>query len=210
MPVTRKGGDREGRRKGSAPRQIATIVVAVAVALAARSSLADHYVVPSGSMLPTVHEGDRIVVNKLAYGFRLPFTRLFLIEGHGPNRGDVVVLLSPESGIVLLKRVVACPGDTIEVVGGHLVINGRRLPVTDHDGQLMEELGGSLHPVRLTRGGGPDFGPEVIPAGRYLVLGDNRGDSRDGRIFGLVERNAILGQAIASYYRSGELGWFPL
>jgi signal peptidase I len=197
-----------GRSRGSqALRQVLSIAIAATVALAARSSLADHYVVPSGSMLPTVHEGDRIVVDKLAYGLRVPFSRTYVTEPRDPSPGDVVVLLSPETGIVLLKRIVAGPGDTIEIIGGRLLLNGERLPVVEGQEELVEVLAGRRHGVRLTRGGGPDFGPITLPADRYLVVGDNRGDSRDGRFFGLVERSAVLGRAVACYYGESGFQW---
>lgn len=184
-------------------------IVAVG-AMAARSSLADHYHVPSGSMLPTVHLEDRIVVNKLAYGVRLPFTSVYLAETGEPRAGDVVVLTSPDDGIVLLKRVAATPGSTVEVRDGHLVVDGREVPVRfDGDG-WSELLGETTHPLSLAAGGGPDYGPTTLPARTYLVLGDNRGDSRDGRVFGLVDREAILGRAAAVYRRDGEFVWLEL
>lgn len=209
---TEKGSSDElrKRRRLQAPRQLLTIIAAAVVALAARSSMADHYIVPSGSMVPTVQEGDRIFVNKLAYGFRLPFTQLYLIEADGPHQGDVVVLVSPEGGSVLLKRVVAAPGDQVEIIEGCVILNGHQVPLRNIDGRLVEELGLTLHPVRIANGGGPDFGPTVIPEGMYLVMGDNRGDSHDGRSFGLVERRAILGRAVGSFYSLGELTWRQL
>jgi signal peptidase I len=209
MTARRRGAGPEGERQGPL-RQVLTIVAAAVVALAARSSLADHYVVPSGSMLPTVHEGDRILVNKLAYGVRLPFTEIYLVPTSDPQPGHVVVLRSPEGGTVLLKRVVAGPGDTIEVVGGQLVLNGRPVPILVESGRATEQLPGSSHAVLLASGGGPAYGPITLPADRFLVLGDNRGDSRDGRFFGLVDRGAILGRAVACFSRDGDLSWRPL
>lgn len=183
-------------------RTILSTAVAAVVVLAARSSLADHYTVPSGSMLPTVEEGDRIVVDKRAYGLRLPFTSWTLVGRSDPRPGDVVVLVSPVDGATLLKRVVAGPGDEVEVRGGRILLNGRPAEVEGTDDGLVERLGRTLHPVRVDFGGGPDFGPERIPAGRFLVMGDNRGDSRDGRSFGLVTRESIRGRALAVYWGS--------
>lgn len=198
------------RRRIQPHRQLLSVVAAAVVALAARSSMADHYIVPSGSMLPTVREGDRIFVNKLAYGFRLPFTQVYIIEAEGPHQGDVVVLVSPEGGTVLLKRVVAAPGDRVEIIEGSVILNGTHIPLRRVEGRLIEELGRSLHPIRISNGGGPDYGPTVIPEGMYLVMGDNRGDSHDSRTFGLVERRAILGRALGSFYSGGELTWRQL
>ncbi len=92
-------------------KDFTAIAAAATVVLLGRSSLADHYHVPSGSMLPTVVANDHIFVNKAAYSVRIPFSHVELVQLDGPSRGDVVVLESPETGIVLLKRVVAGPGD---------------------------------------------------------------------------------------------------
>ena len=185
---------------------IATLL-AVGVLFAARSSLADHYHVPSGSMQPTVEVGDRILVAKAAYGLRLPFTGVEITRRDGPARGDVVVLASPDDGTILLKRVVAIPGDEVEVRRGRLVIGGEVIPVVGVPGQLAELLGDEPHPLRLDRGGGPDLRPTILGPERYLVVGDNRGNSRDGRMFGAVERSAIRGRAFAIYLRGGDLTW---
>lgn len=185
------------------------IAAAASVVLVGRSSLADHYHVPTGSMLPTVLENDHIFVNKAAYGLRLPFSQVRLAEFGGPERGDVVVLESPESGIVLLKRVVALPGDMIQVKNGRLLLNEQPVPVESRNGHVFEALGDG-HGLRLEDGGGPDFGPVRVPAGNYLVLGDNRGNSRDGRYFGFVKRESLLGRAISILGRQGSPTWIKL
>lgn len=180
------------------------------VVFSARSSFADHYVVPSGSMLPTVELGDRIFVDKLAYGLRVPFTRRYLLELGAPERGDVVVLASPVDGVTLLKRVVALPGDRVEVRAGRVLINGSAAPVEPDGSGLREVLGDGAHGVRLTHGGGPDLAPVTVPEARYLVLGDNRGESADGRYFGLVEKDRLRGRAVAIYWRAGGFTWSEL
>jgi signal peptidase I len=197
-------------RPSSLRRELVTILVAAAGVFTARASLADHYVVPTGSMIPTVEPKDRIFVDKLAYGLRVPGVDAYAVSFADPSRGDVVVLTSPEDAIVLLKRVVAVPGDRVRVVGGSLELNGVKVPVTLHGSALYEQLGASPHAVRLDHGGGPDFGPVTIPADRFLVMGDNRGDSHDGRMFGLVARRAILGRAEGVFMRSGEPTWIGL
>lgn len=196
-------------RTSSWRKDVTAIAAAAAVVLVGRSSFADHYHVPSGSMQPTVDIDDHILVNKAAYAIRVPFSHLHIVDLSGPARGDVVVLESPESGIVLLKRVVAGPGDTIEVRDGHLLLNDEPIPVETKGGVEIEDLGHG-HQVRLSDGGGPDFGPVKVPADRYLVLGDNRGNSRDGRYFGFVKREAILGRAVGILGRAGSPTWIGL
>jgi signal peptidase I len=198
------------RRFHAFTRELSAIFIAIGIVVIARTSLADHYVVPSGSMEPTVEVSDHILVDKLAYGLRLPLIPNDLIKLGEPARGDVVVLTSPDDGIVLLKRVVAIPGDRVEVTGGRLELNGAAVPLVLRDHQLRELLGKSDHPVSLDEGGGPPLGPVVIPAGQYLVMGDNRGNSRDGRFFGLVSRTSIFGRAERVFLRHGALAWIGL
>ena len=190
-------------RESSRLRGILRWTAFVGALLVVRASFADHYTVPSGSMEPSVMTGDRLVVNKAAYGLRLPFTNTYVVRRDAPRRGDVVVLDAPDTGDVLLKRVAAVPGDTVSVRGGHITVDGAAAPVERNGGRLVERLDGRSHEVRLTSGGGPAFGPITLPPDLFLLLGDNRGDSRDGRSFGLVERSAILGRAIGVYYRDG-------
>jgi signal peptidase I len=199
-----------GVRRRSRLRDGVSILGAAAVVLVARASFADHYRVPSGSMEPTVEVGDQICVNKAAYGVRLPASETYVVRGSAPARGDVVVLASPADGEVLLKRVVAVPGDLVEVRDGRIAIGGLRAPVREEDGGAVEVLGGREHALGMGYGGGPDFGPTRVPDGSFLVLGDNRGNSRDGRFFGWVAREAILGRALAVCLHDGKPVWRAL
>lgn len=212
------GSEQEGKKpEAKQPRwrgwirDIAFLALVALVSMAARSVLADHYHVPSGSMRPTVQVGDRLVVNKLAYGLRFPFTKLYIMRFDDPAHGDVVVLKSPEDGVTLLKRIVAVPGDVVEVRDGRLTLNGNPVETDDEDGtQYIEHLGAKIHAIRITARGGPQYGPVELPEDKFLVMGDNRGQSRDGRMFGLVERRTILGRGIAVYRRHGKFVWVKL
>lgn len=154
--------------------------------------------------------GDHVCVNKLAYGLRVPGSDVYLTEIGGPARGDVVVLDSPVTDDVLLKRVVAIPGDVVAVRDGRVVIDGVEAPVRATDAGLVETNDGHTHTLSTEFGGGPAFGPARVPPRRYLVLGDNRGNSADGRYFGWVDRSAILGHALSVCARGGVPSWRPL
>jgi signal peptidase I len=194
--------------------QFGGIVAAALLVLVARGSLVDHYYVPSGSMKPTVEIDDHIIVDKKAYGLRVPLTQTYILHFDQPKRGDVVVLDSPEDDSpvlkrVLLKRIVGLPGDDISVSDGRIYLSGVPVPVKEEDGNLVEVLDGRPHRVNLKPqwGGTQPLGPSVpgnaipdshIPPDKFLVMGDNRGDSHDGRFFGLVDRREILGRAMGT------------
>lgn len=165
--------------------------------LAARSSFADHYVVPTGSMEKTLVPGDRVLVDKRAYGLRLPFSYVRVTAGTAPARGDVVVFDAPDDGTRLIKRVVAVGGDVMEVREGRTLVNG-----VPHDEKAA---------LNLRMGGGPDVGPILVPDGHVFVMGDFRGNSRDSRFFGFVRQDRIYAKAAGVYYRSDEgFQWHPL
>lgn len=176
--------------------------------LAARSTLADHYYVPSGSMEYTLVSGDRVLVDKRAYGFRLPFTNIDLVANDRVRRGDVVIFDSPADGVRLIKRIVAIGGDRVVIDNGRLAINGQRL-ASNQDGTI-EDFGGKLVALNLADGGGPPL-QTTIPPGQVLAIGDHRGRSADGRYFGTVSEDEIYGRALAIYYRSESgFGWTAL
>ena len=185
--------------------QIALILLVV---FAARSSLADHYYVPSGSMEYTLIAGDRVLVNKAAYGLRVPFTRLEIVEGAPVGRGDVVIFDSPRDGTRLIKRIVGIGGDSVSIIDGRLYIDGEA--AASGSGET-ERFGERLAALNLDDGGGPDVVEAVIPDGKLLAVGDHRGSSLDGRFFGLVEESDVYGRAVGIYRRKGEgIVWRPL
>ncbi len=183
------------------------------VMLVFRSAVADWNQVPSGSMLPSILVGDRIVVDKLAYDLRLPFTLRRIVRWHEPQRGDVVTFLSPEDDRLLVKRIVGVPGDEVTLRDNRLVINGIQASyeavtlaqdsaasfIPTGYGLYREQIHGSSHLVMLRTDGGSGFTGNLsairVPEGQYLVLGDNRDNSRDSRVIGFVARDRILGRA---------------
>jgi signal peptidase I len=189
--------------------EIRVFLAMLLVVSSLRSALADWNDVPTGSMKPTIEEGDRVVVNKLAYDLKFPFTTFELLKWGDPQRGDIVVLFSPVDGTRLVKRVVGVPGDRIEMRENTLHVNGRaaewrEIGLQDDSEQgssvLVEEnLAGLTHEVMFT----PQipavrsFGPLTVPPGRYFVMGDNRDNSNDSRFIGLIDRRRIVGKATA-------------
>lgn len=189
-----------------------SILVAFIIATSFKSAIADWNIVPTGSMKPSILEGDRIFVNKLAYDLKIPYTTFHIAEWGAPQRGDIVVFYSPADGERLVKRVVGIPGDSIAMQNNQLAINGDPLnyepihllkpsdaaPATARDQYAFtENLGNTRHPILITpkRPSPRSFGPVTIPDGKYFMMGDNRDNSADSRYFGYVERSRIVGQA---------------
>jgi signal peptidase I len=190
------------------------IAVLAVVIFGARSAIADWNNVPTGSMKPTILEGDIIFVNRLAYDLKVPFTSIHLATWGAPKRGQIVIISSSLTGERLVKRVVGVPGDTVAMRNNVLFINDKALSYKPLDPRYAaalserarashrfetEKLGASNHPVMVMRGGSTEsnFPPIQVPAGKYLVLGDNRDNSADSRYFGLVDRKLIMGHATA-------------
>ncbi len=192
---------------------VRSLLVVALVTASLRSAVADWNDVPSGSMRPSILEGDRILVNKLAYDLRLPFTTWRLLRWADPRPGDIVVLLAPHDGVRLVKRVVGVPGDRLEMRANRLVVNGRpaaygplrpellasRVPLPSGRVLATEELPGAAHAVMVAPATGPagSFAALTVPARSYFVMGDNRDESSDSRAFGFVDRDLILGRALA-------------
>jgi signal peptidase I len=199
-------------KKSSLVSEAVSLIILLGFMTMARSSLADHYYVPSGSMEYSLIPGDRIIVDKTAYGFRIPLTTIDLFGARKPKRGDVAVFDSPRDGTRLVKRIVAVGGDVVSLHGGLLTINGEPLdhPAGGHG--VVEQFGADHEAVlNLEDGGGPDITELEIPKGMVLALGDHRGDSLDGRYWGLISESELYGRAIAVYYRRGDgFTWRPL
>ena len=184
----------------------------VFVVIPVKSSLADWNWVPTGSMNPTILEGDLIYVDKLAYDLRIPLTMHRIAKWSDPERGDIVICFSPEDGVRLVKRVIGLPGDTIDMKNNTLFLNGEPVGYTkigrDYKELLsgkrkvrcilaIEDLDGVTHSVMSipSISAMRNFGPVTVPQGSYFVLGDNRDSSRDSRYFGFVDRESIVGKA---------------
>lgn len=201
-----------------------------------RSFIVEPFRIPSGSMLPTLHAGDFIAVNKYEYGMRFPVLNFAITEGDDPKRGDVVVFKYPlDRNIDFIKRVVGVPGDEIRYVGKKLYINGQ-LQATVQDGsffdkdtytdlaQFEENLDGVTHKIledkRLPSAARPLQGHNgldqclyhrgdvvcKVPEGHYFMMGDNRDNSADSRFWGFVPREDIVGRAFAIWLNISDMG----
>lgn len=232
-----------------------SMVPVVVIVLLLRSFLFEPFRIPSDSMMPTLHDGDFILVNKFQYGLRLPVTNTKFLSIGEPQRGDVMVFrFPPDPAINYVKRLVGLPGDRVQVHDDHLVINGEAVPLQSlgrfNDGcyenmQLSSErLGQREHQVlscrspygiaapplpgcnrRIDRGYICDDGPEgasrpdsgdfaeiLIPPGYFLAIGDNRDNSSDSRVWGLVPEENLVGSARRIWFnwdlqRSGGPDW---
>ena len=189
------------------------ILFVVIVFIPIRSSFADWNWVPSGSMNPTILEGDLVYVDKLAYDLRFALTLHRLKQWSNPERGDIVVLFSPKDGIRLVKRVIGLPGDEIRMNDNILFINGERLiyselspgitedmmpEIRNHSLFAEEDLMGRKHAVMSIPSvptNKRSFAKIVVPEGQYFMMGDNRDVSEDSRFFGFAERRLIIGRA---------------
>lgn len=176
-----------------------------------RSAIADWYGVPSSSMYPTLMIGDRIISDRLAYDIKIPFTDVIVKHIADPQRGDIATFSSPEDGVRLVKRVVGVPGDVVEMHNDQLMINGVRASyeavsgytatrlTPNYEGEqrvLNERIFGAQRPIIVMPGRAAmrSFGPVTVPQDEYLMLGDNRDNSKDSRYIGFVKRELLTGQ----------------
>ncbi len=189
-------------RKSEVREYLESIVVAIMVAMALRSFVVEAFKIPSGSMIPTLQVGDHIFVNKFTYGPAIPFTKKRFWESMPPHRGDVMVFAYPEHPEQdFIKRVIAIPGDTLEARNGHPFLNGWEVPHCDvgvysyteidslngaHEGELFVEfLEDEAYLTLYDRSGGSAEyqGPFVVKPGEVWVMGDNRNNSHDSRMW---------------------------
>ena len=180
-----------------------------------RTAVADWNPIPSSSMRPNLLEGDVVFVNRLAFDLKIPLTDRIVAHTGEPQRGDVVTFSSPQDGTRLIKRLVAVPGDVVELRDERLVINGQQAAwdavqeVMEPVGEgkvkrqvpalrVSEKLDGHARRIQimpLVASGARNFGPVTVPPGQYMVLGDNRDNSHDSRYIGFVPRELLIGRA---------------
>ncbi|WP_269632449.1 signal peptidase I [Pelomonas sp. BJYL3] len=176
-----------------------------------RTAIADWNPIPTGSMRPNLLEGDVVLVNRLAYDFKLPLSEVVIARLGEVQRGDIITFSSPKDGTRLIKRVVAVGGDQVEMRDERLYINGEAARYEDETAvrepvaglgewparRVQEHVGGQRRQVQWLDGvhARSSFAPLTVPPDQLLVLGDNRDNSADSRYIGLVPRQAVIGRA---------------
>jgi signal peptidase I len=191
------------RRLSTAVREYKGFILFLFLMVMFRSAIADWNDVPSGSMTPTILEGDRIFVNKLAYDLRVPLTHISIYRFAEPTRGDIVIFDSELANKRLVKRVIGVPGDIVQMMENRLIVNGEPAQYDsvqyEQDAILAtESIGNFEHKVRFETRRSPvadSFGPVTVPKDHFLVLGDNRQNSADSRVYGYVPRDEIVGRS---------------
>jgi signal peptidase I len=195
----------------------------VGAVLLIRSFVAEAYVVSSGSMIPTLEVGDRLMANKFVYGLKVPGVEYKIVNGRQVRRGEIILFVHPkEPDKTLIKRVIAVGGDTVEMRANQLFINGQavkrtKLPlgcdralepkVQTPCAAFREELGGQCYRViQRADGSSGDFTSLKIPEGHVFVMGDNRDNSDDSRFWGTVPYSHIKGKSWGIFWSSGDEG----
>ena len=193
---------------------IKPLALVAAIVFPLKSAVADWNWVPTGSMRPTILEGELVFINKLAYDLKVPFTTRHLAQWGNPQRGEIAVFYSPQDGTRLVKRVIGLPGDKIALHANRLTINGQPVawstasegwrtyatPLEKNEAAILTEtLGHVSHPIMSLphQPAHRDFAEVTVPSGQYFMMGDNRDRSYDSRYFGFVPRERFLGQANA-------------
>ena len=203
-----KTGEDDAREKPSAKHVLVeysrSFFPVLLLVLVIRSFVFEPFRIPSGSMMPTLFEGDFIFVKKYAYGLRLPVTETKIVETGSPARGDVIVFRLPsDPSINYIKRVIGLPGDTVVYERHRLTINGERVALQAGNGDsrgapvYFEDLDGRVHDIRVENPGySIRDNTYRVPEGHYFVMGDNRDSSKDSRFIGPIPEEYLVGEAV--------------
>ena len=182
---------KDKRQKSQVREWTEAIILALLIAVVVRTFVVQAFKIPSSSMVPTLEVGDHILVWKFMYGIKVPLVdkKLFV---KCPERGDIIVFVFPrDRSKDFIKRVVALPGEKIQIIGREILVNDR--PIEDPWGYYTKDPGstGSLR---------DNYGPRVVPPHSLFVMGDNRDNSQDSRYWGFVDLNAVKGRAFIIYF----------
>lgn len=185
-----------------------SFVIFISLMLVFRSAVADWNDVPTGSMKPTIIEGDRILINKLAYDINIPFIQKSLVKLADPKVNEIIIFESQVSNKRLVKRVIGVPGDIVSLEDNKLIINNKKVNYTAVEQSrentnnisaqvFTENISAHEHFIQLAGASNQlaNFSPVKVPEDHYLVLGDNRNNSADSRVIGFVPRDEIIGRS---------------
>ncbi|MDP8260027.1 MAG: signal peptidase I [Candidatus Gygaella obscura] len=182
----------KNRIKKEVKEWVEALLIALVLAVFVRTFFIEAFKIPTGSMRPTLIEGDHIIVNKFIYGAKIPFTKNIRLPGFSePKRGDVIVFLYPEDKKKnFIKRLIALSGETVEIRGGKVSINGKELSTKEFQNKYYYNRGAFED----------DNFKLIVPESSYFVLGDNSGSSKDSRYWGFVPKDHLVGQANLIYW----------
>lgn len=187
-----------GTRQKSLTREYTEVlVIAVLLALFIRVFVVQAFKIPSGSMEPTLLVGDHILVNKFVYGIRVPIANNVIVPVKSPKQFDIIVFQYPrDRSVDYIKRVIGLPLEKIQIVDKKIYVNDK----------LLKEPYGYYSDPRIVPGPRDNFGPVVVPANHYFVMGDNRDNSSDSRFWGFVPSRDLVGEAFVIYWSWRENG----
>ena len=182
------------RKKGFIKDYLEPLIVAALIALFIRAFVVQAFQIPSSSMEPTLLVGDYLLVNKFIYGIRIPYTNIKFFQFKKPRRGDVIVFIFPlDPSKDFIKRVIGTAGEKVEIIHNKIYINDTM--IDDPWGHFVTNDFPRGYLQRME-----NFGPVVVPKDSLFVLGDNRDNSEDGRFWGYLHVNAVLGKAMVIYF----------
>jgi signal peptidase I len=201
------GAGKEVRQKGKLREYVEAFAIALLIALLVRTFVIQAFKIPSGSMENTLLVGDHIFVNKFLYGYHVPYTKGRVLAFSSPRRGDIIVFVFPEDPSKdFIKRVIAVPGDTVEIREKVVILNGEPL----HERFTRFADRDAMNGFVRSRDNMP---PVTVPEGKYFVMGDNRDRSYDSRFWGFVDEDAIVGKALFIYFSldwDTDLRWYEV
>lgn len=207
----RKNGEDAGPVRSTVVEYSRSFFPVLLIVLVIRSFIFEPFRIPSGSMMPTLLQGDFIFVTKYSYGLRLPVLEKKVLDTGEPKRGDVAVFRLPsDPSVNYIKRVIGLPGDVIEYRDHRLSINGRRVPLAPGRAadEFEEMLGERAHRILIKNPRSrASEGRYVVPEGHYFMMGDNRDNSRDSRYINAIPETHLVGQAVRIWMHMDGLSW---
>jgi signal peptidase I len=184
----------KGKSKSKTREYVESLIIAAIIAFFVRSFVIQAFKIPSSSMEPTLLIGDHLLVNRLSYVMKIPFTDKVIFSLGDPKKNDVIVFRYPvEPDKDFIKRVIATPGDTVEIKDKVIYVNGTR--IDDKWGYYSDTL---ILPQNVNPR--DNFGPLKVPKDAYFVMGDNRDRSLDSRFWGIVPKDNLVGRALILYF----------